>query len=243
MRTDNSTHTAASTTQARQRLLVLVGGPSPGDERASARRILAADRGAEVQGVEVDDPALARDRQLGRDEEQLPRAARIDLGGTAKGLAVDLAADHATYAVDAGGDIRIGGTDPAPRAVRVAHPLEDEIAHNLHDQQRRARDQWAAHACLAQRRGVRPPPHRPRARHPAWTGVIQATALAPTALEAETLAKTALLSGPQTGRRLLERHGGALILDGGALILDGGELIHAGDLDPAPVHTPAPVAA
>ena len=45
-------------------------------------------------------------------------------------------------------------------------------------------------------------------------------ALAPTAVEAETLAKTALLSGPQTGRRLLERHGGALILDGGALILD-----------------------
>jgi thiamine biosynthesis lipoprotein len=64
--------------------------------------------------------------------------------------------------------------------------------------------------------------------------VIQATALAPTALEAETLAKTALLSGPQTGRRVLERHGGALILDDGELVLAG---------DAAPATTRVPVAA
>jgi thiamine biosynthesis lipoprotein len=57
--------------------------------------------------------------------------------------------------------------------------------------------------------------------------VIQATALAPTALEAETLAKTALLRGPDDGRRVLEAHGGALILDDGALVL-------AGDLAGAP---------
>ena len=57
---------------------------------------------------------------------------------------------------------------------------------------------------------------------PAWTGVIQATALAPTALEAETLAKTALLRGPHAGRAVLARHGGALILDDGRLLLAGG---------------------
>ena len=34
---------------------------------------------------------------------------------------------------------------------------------------------------------------------PAWTGLIAATALAPTALEAEALAKAALLSGPAAG--------------------------------------------
>ena len=34
---------------------------------------------------------------------------------------------------------------------------------------------------------------------PAWTGVVQATALAPTALEAEILAKAALLAGPTAG--------------------------------------------
>ncbi len=51
--------------------------------------------------------------------------------------------------------------------------------------------------------------------------MIQATALAPTALEAETLAKVALLSGPLAGRAALERYGGALILDTGKLILVG----------------------
>ena len=40
---------------------------------------------------------------------------------------------------------------------------------------------------------------------PAWTGVIQATALAPTALEAETLAKTALLRGPDARPRAPRR--------------------------------------
>jgi hypothetical protein len=43
---------------------------------------------------------------------------------------------------------------------------------------------------------------------PAWTGLIGATALAPTALEAETLAKTALLAGPAAARRVLAAHGG-----------------------------------
>ena len=58
----------------------------------------------------------------------------------------------------------------------------------------------------------------PASGEPAWTGVIQATALAATALEAETLAKTALLRGPHAGRTLLARHGGALILDDGELL-------------------------
>ena len=62
--------------------------------------------------------------------------------------------------------------------------------------------------------------------------MIQATALAPTALEAETLAKTALLLGPDHGHALLARHGGALILDDGELVL-------AGDLDSDAEHEPA----
>ena len=37
------------------------------------------------------------------------------------------------------------------------------------------------------------------------------TALAPTTLEAETLSKAALLSGPERARRLLARHGGVMI--------------------------------
>ena len=56
---------------------------------------------------------------------------------------------------------------------------------------------------------------------PAWTGAVSATALAPTAAEAEALAKAALLSGPGAGRELLARHGG------GVLVLDDGEAVTA----------------
>ena len=59
---------------------------------------------------------------------------RLDLGGSAKGLAVDIAArmlaDRPTFAVDAGGDIRIGGTARVPRTVHIAHPLDDD-AHRF----------------------------------------------------------------------------------------------------------------
>ena len=44
---------------------------------------------------------------------------------------------------------------------------------------------------------------------------MTATALAPTAAEAEALAKAALLSGPRRGAERLERHGGVLALDDG----------------------------
>ena len=157
---------------------------------------------------------------------RLPVDVRLDLGGSAKGLAADLAADllagHRGYAVDAGGDIRIGGTHPAPRAVHIRHPLHDGIAHSftvttgavatsgLQTRVWRTEDGFAHHL-IDPARGA-----------PAWTGVIQASALAPTALEAEMLAKTALLRGPDAGAELLTRHGGALILDDGRLLLAGG---------------------
>ena len=57
----------------------------------------------------------------------------------------------------------------------------------------------------------------PSTGRPAWTGVIQATALAPTAVEAEARAKTALLRGAREGIAVLERHGGVLLLDDGSL--------------------------
>jgi thiamine biosynthesis lipoprotein len=53
---------------------------------------------------------------------------------------------------------------------------------------------------------------------PAWTGLLTATALAPTALEAEALAKAALLSGPSAGALLLRAHrGGVLVHDDGTV--------------------------
>ena len=52
---------------------------------------------------------------------------------------------------------------------------------------------------------------------PAWTGLISATALAPTALHAEAIAKAALLRGPAGARRLLRARGGVLVHDDGTV--------------------------
>jgi thiamine biosynthesis lipoprotein len=50
----------------------------------------------------------------------------------------------------------------------------------------------------------------PATGRPARTGIVQATALAPTALEAEVRAKAALLAGPLGARAHLP-HGGLLV--------------------------------
>ena len=54
----------------------------------------------------------------------------------------------------------------------------------------------------------------PATGRPAFTGVVQATALAPTAVEAEWRAKAAVLSGPGDAGDWLE-HGGVVVLDDG----------------------------
>jgi thiamine biosynthesis lipoprotein len=57
----------------------------------------------------------------------------------------------------------------------------------------------------------------PSTGEPAWTGLIGATAVAGSALEAETLSKLALLSGPDGARRVLAGRGGVLFHDDGAV--------------------------
>jgi thiamine biosynthesis lipoprotein len=184
--------------------------------RAPARVPAAPHPAAAWRRIQID---------AGKHAIRLPRGVRLDLGGSAKGMAVDLAAGmlaaNPAFAVDAGGDIRLGGTQPTPRVVEIEHPLEDRAAHRLEVMTGAvatsglrtriwATDTGFAHHLIDPARGA-----------PAWTGVIQATALAPTALQAETLAKVALLRGPLAGRAALQRYGGALILDSGKLILVG----------------------
>ena len=59
----------------------------------------------------------------------------------------------------------------------------------------------------------------PATGEPAWTGVVTATALAPSAAEAEAIAKAALLAGPLAGRHHL--------LFGGVLVLEDGSVVRA----------------
>ncbi|MEA2271267.1 MAG: FAD:protein transferase [Solirubrobacteraceae bacterium] len=54
----------------------------------------------------------------------------------------------------------------------------------------------------------------PATGRPVFTGVVQATALAPTALDAEVRAKAAVLSGPDGAAAWL-RDGGVVVLDDG----------------------------
>jgi len=153
-----------------------------------------------------------------------PPGLRLDSGGVGKGLAADRVAERLAsggrhrFAIDAAGDVRLGGTRTAARRhpVQIAHPWEAEPIGTL---QLRAgavatsgigsrlwstADGGFAHHLLDPFSGA-----------PAWTGVVAATALAPTALEAETRAKAALLSGPRDARRWLAAHGGVVVDDDG----------------------------
>ena len=142
----------------------------------------------------------------------------MEYGGLGKGLAVDMLAlrlNGGAWAIDAGGDLRVSGT----YAVEVLHPLTRRTVRTL-----RVADQAVATSGIDRRLWRAPdgPPRHhlldPSTQAPAWTGVIGATALAPTATEADTLAKAALLSGPDGAARWLRRHGGLFITDDGAVI-------------------------
>lgn len=163
-----------------------------------------------------------------------PPGIRIDSGGLGKGLAADLAggrlARYSSFAVDCGGDIRIGGALGQPRRVDVDHPFAERAGLSFE-----LADGGVATSGLRGRiwrdpgAGVGFSHHLidPGSGAPAWTGIVQATALAATATRAETLAKSALLAGPDGARRLLAAGGGAIVLDSGELELLGGLEGHA----------------
>ena len=152
-----------------------------------------------------------------------PPGLRLDLGGSAKGLAADACAEllsgQRAFAVDLGGDVRIGGTAGVTRSVEVEHPLTGLAAHRLDVAAGAVATSGVARRVWRRGRAFGHHLIDPRSGRPAWTGVVQATALAPTALEAETLAKTALLSGPALGAGVLEPHGGVLFLDDGDMLV------------------------
>jgi thiamine biosynthesis lipoprotein len=166
-------------------------------------------------------------RSIGVDEAAgtiiRPPGLRIDSGGIAKGLVADLVAatlrDRRAFAVDCCGDIRIGGSAGRDRAVLVEDPFGGDPVHEL-----RLSDGAVATSGIGRRCWVEPGggvAHHildPFTGEPAFTGIVQATAIAPSALLAETYAKAALLSGPDRAARRLP-HGGVLVLDNGEVEL------------------------
>src|SRR5207302_574038 len=142
---------------------------------------------------------------------------KLDSGGLAKGLFADLVATslagHATFAVDCAGDLRVGGAAAIERAVDVASPFDGTTVHRY-----ALAEAGVATSGIGRRSWLDPsgaPAHHlldPSTGRPAFTGVVQATALGPSALTAEILAKAALLSGPGAARGWL-RHGGVLFFE------------------------------
>lgn len=150
-----------------------------------------------------------------------PPGVRLDLGGSAKGLAADLAASrlngYSTFVVDAGGDLRLGGDLPVGRQVRIDHPLEEGFAHEFRLVRGAVATSGIKTRLWRTDEGVAHHLLDPSTGEPAWTGVIQASALGMTALEAETLAKMAFMSGPEGARQVLAGRGGLIVLDGGGV--------------------------
>ena len=150
-----------------------------------------------------------------------PPSVRLDLGGIAKGVFADeLAATlgaFAAFAIDCAGDLRLGGSAAVPRQVHVESPFDGCALHTFEPAAGALATSGIGRRSWLDERG-RPAHHLldPASGRPAFTGVVQATALAPTAARAEALSKAALLSGPDVAIEILVAGGGVLVLDDGS---------------------------
>jgi thiamine biosynthesis lipoprotein len=160
------------------------------------------------------DAVSYRDVQLdpARQTITLLRPLVLDLGAVAKGLAIDMAARELepfeNFAIDAGGDLYLGGcnADGKPWSVGIRHPRDEhELIETLRvsdvavctsgDYERRSPSGHAGHHILDPRTGA------------SATAAASVTVLASSAMVADALATAAFVLGPAEGLQLLERHG------------------------------------
>jgi thiamine biosynthesis lipoprotein len=142
----------------------------------------------------------------------LLRPLVLDLGAVAKGLAIDMAARElqpfTNYAIDAGGDLYLGGCNQAgaPWAVGIRHPRDEgRLIETLRvsntavctsgDYERLGAGEDGGHHLLDPRTGR------------SATALASVTVLAPSAMVADALATAAFVLGPADGLRLLDRSG------------------------------------
>ena len=135
----------------------------------------------------------------------------LDLGAVAKGLAVDVAArelaSFENFAVDAGGDLYLGGhnVDGEPWSVGIRHPRENSLIETLHvsntavctsgDYERKSATDERVHHIMDARTGE------------SAAALASVTVVAPSAMVADALATAAFALGPADGLRFLERQG------------------------------------
>ena len=176
--------------------------------RMAARGFNREHRTGEIaEPVNADDDVSYRDVQLDAEARTilLRRPLRLDLGAVAKGLAVDAAARELepfhNFAIDAGGDLYLGGHNPQgePWSVGIRHPRHDrELIDRLRVSNQAvctSGDYERGEHILNPRTGAAP------------HSVASATVVAPGAMLADTLATAAFVLGPEDGISFLTRMG------------------------------------
>ena len=170
--------------------------------------------------------AVEIDRE--RSTVTVPPGCGLDLGGIAKGMAVDAALDRLaaegvdTALVSAGGDLAVRGHLPgaAPWTIRVGDEAGGFVVPLLRGALATSgttRRRW--------RQGALDRHHvvDPRTGEPSRSGLQQVTVAAATCRAAEAAATAVLVAGPVLGRRLIEAWGLA-----GLLVDDSGRTVAAG---------------
>ncbi len=141
----------------------------------------------------------------------LHRPLLLDLGAIAKGLAVDMAARElapcVNFAVDAGGDLFLGGhnSDGADWTVGIRHPRDvTQMLETVH---------VSDHAVCTSGDYARHLPGMPSMHHimqpftgASTTAVASVTVIATSAMIADAFATAAFVLGPIDGLALLQRH-------------------------------------
>ena len=165
----------------------------------------------------------------------LPKGAHLDFGGVAKGWYAHQAVERLTEVgpalVNAGGDIAIsdlklsgerwpiGVEDPFNSDGDVIDTLYLErggIATSGKDYHHWMRNGIAQHHIIDPRTGL-----------PAETDILAATIIAPTAMEAEAMAKAVMISGSQAGLARLNGDGQLA----GLLVLENGERLYSENIE------------
>ena len=135
----------------------------------------------------------------------LERPLVLDLGAVAKGLAIDMAArellEFENFAVDAGGDLYLGGHNPAGEAwkVGIRHPRDESLLVRTLRVSNTAvctsGDYERGRHIIDPRSGV------------TAESLASVTVLAPSAMVADALATAAFVLGADEGAAFLERQG------------------------------------
>jgi thiamine biosynthesis lipoprotein ApbE len=150
-----------------------------------------------------------RDSELSRLNNDLAKGLFADV------LAEDMASHH-SFAINCAGDLTIGGAAGTMRPIVVESPFDGRPLHTFYLGRTGVATSGIGRRSWLDASG-RPAHHLldPSTGEPAYTGIVQVTALAPTALLAEIRAKAALLSGPRTASRWLP-NGGVIVFDDGS---------------------------